>query len=86
VLGTVGKASRVLDLFTREAPEWGVTEAALALEVPRSSAHDLLDTLAQTGLLRRVEGNRYRLGLKLLTLSNAALDSLAVRVQARGVM
>jgi DNA-binding IclR family transcriptional regulator len=86
VLGTVGKASRVLDLFTRETPEWGVTEAALALQVPRSSAHDLLDTLAQTGLLRRVEGNRYRLGLKLLTLSNAALDSLAVRVQARGVM
>jgi DNA-binding IclR family transcriptional regulator len=86
VLGTVGKASRVLDLFTREAPEWGVTETALALEVPRSSAHDLLDTLAQTGLLRRVEGNRYRLGLKLLTLSNVALDSLAVRVQARGVM
>lgn len=86
MLGTVGKASRVLDLFTRAAPEWGVTDTALALEVPRSSAHDLLDTLAQTGLLRRVEGNRYRLGLKLLTLSDAALDSLAVRAQARGVM
>jgi DNA-binding IclR family transcriptional regulator len=86
VLGTVGKASRVLDLFTRESPEWGVTDAALELQVPRSSAHDLLDTLAQTGLLRRVEGNCYRLGLKLLTLSDAALDSLAVRCQARPVM
>jgi DNA-binding IclR family transcriptional regulator len=86
VLGTVGKASRVLDLFTRETPEWGVTDAALALHVPRSSAHDLLDTLAATGLLRRVEGNRYRLGLKLLTLSNAALESHAVRVHAREVM
>jgi DNA-binding IclR family transcriptional regulator len=86
VLGTVGKASRVLDLFTRETPEWGVTDTALELQVPRSSAHDLLDTLAQTGLLRRVEGNRYRLGLKLLTLSDATLDSLAVRGQARGVM
>src|SRR3984957_18286943 len=86
MLGTVGKASRVLDLFTRETPEWGVTDAALALHVPRSSAHDLLDTLAATGLLRRVEGNRYRLGLKLLTLSNAALESHAVRVHAREVM
>jgi IclR family KDG regulon transcriptional repressor len=86
VLGTVGKASRVLDLFTRETPEWGVTDVALELQVPRSSAHDLLDTLAKTGLLRRVDGNRYRLGLKLLTLSDAALDSLAVRGQARGVM
>jgi len=86
LLGTVGKASRLLDLFTGEAPEWGVTDAALALQIPTSSAHDLLDTLAQTGLLRRVEGNRYRLGLKLLTLSSTALESFAVRGHARPVM
>jgi len=86
LLGTVGKASRLLDLFTSETPEWGVTEAALALEIPRSSAHDLLDTLACTGLLRRVEGNRYRPGVKLLCLSSAALDSFAVRGVARPVM
>jgi DNA-binding IclR family transcriptional regulator len=86
VLGTVGKASRVLDLFTNDSPEWGVTEAALALGVPRSSAHDLLDTLASTGFLRRVAGNRYRLGLKLLSLCNTALTSLPVRTAARPVM
>jgi DNA-binding IclR family transcriptional regulator len=86
VLGTVGKASRVLDLFTNDCPEWGVTDAALALGVPRSSVHDLLDTLASTGFLRRVEGNRYRLGLKLLSLSNTALTSLPVRTSARPVM
>ena len=86
MLGTVGKASRLLDLFTGETPEWGVTDAALALQVPRSSAHDLLDTLAQTGLLRRVQGSRYRLGLKLLTLSSTALDSFPVRLHARPVM
>src|SRR3984957_4731259 len=83
MLGTVGKASRLLELFTSETPEWGVTEAALTLGVPRSSAHDLLDTLAWTGLLRRVEGNRYRPGVKLLCLSSAALDSFAVRAAAR---
>jgi DNA-binding IclR family transcriptional regulator len=86
MLGTVGKASRVLDLFTNTSPEWGVTEAALTLGVPRSSAHDLLDTLASTGLVRRVEGNRYRLGLKLLSLSDTALTSLPVRAAARPVM
>lgn len=79
MLGTVGKASRLLDLFTGQTPEWGVTDTALALKVPTSSAHDLLDTLAQTGLLRRVEGNRYRLGLKLVSLSRTALDSFGVR-------
>jgi DNA-binding IclR family transcriptional regulator len=86
LLGTVDKASRVLDLFTNASPEWGVTEAALALGVPRSSAHDLLDTLASTGFLRRVEGNRYRLGLRLLSLCDTALTSLPVRGAARPVM
>lgn len=86
MLGTVGKASRVLDLFTSQRPEWGVTETALALEVPRSSAHDLLSTLADTGLLRRAGGNRYRLGWKLLTLSSTVLDSSDVRTHARPVM
>jgi IclR family transcriptional regulator, KDG regulon repressor len=86
MLGTVGKASRVLDLFTNERPEWGVTETAAALEIPRSSAHDLLATLADTGLLRHVEGSRYRLGWKLLTLSSTVLDTSDVRTHARPVM
>jgi DNA-binding IclR family transcriptional regulator len=86
MLGTVGKASRVLDLFTNERPEWGVTETAGALAIPRSSAHDLLATLAETGLLRHVEGNRYRLGWKLLSLSSTVLDTSDVRTHARPVM
>ncbi len=86
MLGTVGKASRVLDLFTHERPEWGVTETATALDIPRSSAHDLLATLADTGLLRHAECNRYRLGWKLLTLSSTMLDTSDVRTHARPVM
>jgi hypothetical protein len=43
-------------------------------------------TAIGTGLLRRVERNRYRLGLKLLTLSRTALDSFGVREHARPVM
>src|ERR1700685_4045418 len=86
MLGTVGKASRVLDLFTTERPEWGVTETADALGIPRSSAHDLLATLADTGLLRPAECNRYRLGWKLLTLSSTMLDTSDVRTHARPVM
>jgi len=86
VLGTVGKASRVLDLFTSQRPEWGVTETSLELEIPRSSAHDLLATLAETGLLRHAEGNLYRLGWKLLAMSSTVLDTSDVRIHARPVM
>jgi len=86
MLGTIGKASRVLDLFTSQRPEWGVTETSLELEIPRSSAHDLLTTLAETGLLRHAEGNRYRLGWKLLALSSTVLDTSDVRTHAQPVM
>jgi IclR family KDG regulon transcriptional repressor len=86
VLGTVDKAAKVLGLFTPASPEWGVTETAQALEVPRSSAHDLLSSLADTGLLQRAEAGRYRLGWKLLELGQTALGSAPLRAQARPVM
>lgn len=86
MLGTVDKAARVLDLFTPACPEWGVSETAKALGAPRSSAHDLLSTLAGTGLLRRAQPGRYRLGWKLLGLGETVLESSAVRAEARPVM
>jgi DNA-binding IclR family transcriptional regulator len=75
VLGTVEKAARVLALFTDGKPEWGVTEVRHALGVPKSSAHSMLSALAEAGFLDRTEENRYRLGLQMLTLSRAVLDS-----------
>lgn len=85
-MGTVEKAGRVLDLFTPEQPEWGVTDAARALGVPRSSAHDLLASLTEAGLLRNAERGRYRLGLKLVALGRIAGVSSALCAQARPVM
>ena len=46
-LNTVAKVGRVLDLFAPEQPEWGVSEVAEALRIPRSSAHALLASLAK---------------------------------------
>jgi DNA-binding IclR family transcriptional regulator len=86
LLGTVDKAGRVLDLFTTQQPEWGVTETAGALDLPRSSAHDLLATLVETGLLRRSGRNRYQLGWKVLALSRTVLATSNLRVHARPVI
>lgn len=83
MLGTVSKAGRVLELFTSEQPEWGVSELARALEMPKSSAHSLLTTLAETGLLQRTDENRYKLGWRVLALSRTLLDSSDVRIHAQ---
>jgi DNA-binding IclR family transcriptional regulator len=52
MLQTIQKIGPVLDLFTVERPEWGVSEVAGAISVPRSSAHALLSSLVEIGLLQ----------------------------------
>jgi IclR family transcriptional regulator, KDG regulon repressor len=69
MLGSVSKAGRVLDLFTPEDPEWGVSEVASALRIAKSSAHALLATLDDIGLVRRLTDGRYRLGWRILELN-----------------
>lgn len=66
MLRTITKIGPLLDLFSVERPEWGVTETAEALGIPRSSAHGLLTSLAETGLLRSTPRGRYRLGWRFV--------------------
>lgn len=69
MLTTVLKIAPVLWLFTPERPEWRSTDIARALDMPKSSAHSLVKTMAEIGLLAHSDGGRYRLGWALLTLS-----------------
>ncbi|MEZ5116537.1 MAG: IclR family transcriptional regulator [Candidatus Nanopelagicales bacterium] len=68
MLQTIQKIGPLLDLFTIEHPEWGVSEAAEALGVPRSSAHALMTSLVDTGLLTTSGRGRYRLGWRIVEL------------------
>jgi IclR family transcriptional regulator, KDG regulon repressor len=77
-LNTVKKIGPVLDLFTPEQPEWRMTDIARALNTPKSSAHALVSTLAEIGLLSVGPSGRYRLGLGLLSLSERVRASLDI--------
>ncbi|MGD9734354.1 MAG: IclR family transcriptional regulator [Solirubrobacterales bacterium] len=82
-LSTIAKAGDLLDLFDGSRSELGVSEAAGRLGLPKSSAHDLLAALAETGLLERTERGRYRLGWRVLALSRAMLETSELRRSAR---
>jgi DNA-binding IclR family transcriptional regulator len=86
MLQTIEKASEVLALFDREHPEWGVREVAEALGLAKSSAHDLLTSLEQVGLLGKNDEGRYRLGWRLVTLSETLLATTELRREARPIM
>jgi DNA-binding IclR family transcriptional regulator len=86
MLQTIEKASEVLALFDREHSEWGVREVAEALGLAKSSAHDLLASLEQVGLLGKNDEGRYRLGWRLVMLSETLLATTELRREARPIM
>ena len=86
MLQTIQKAGELLALYDREHTEWGVREVATRLKVAKSSAHDLMSSLAKLGFLHKTEDNRYRLGWRLVTLSETLLATTELRKEARPVL
>ncbi len=86
MLQTIEKAGQVLALYDQEHTEWGVREVAEKLDLAKSSAHDLLASLAQVGLLGKTAEGRYRLGWRLVDLGETLLATTELRREARPVM
>jgi DNA-binding IclR family transcriptional regulator len=86
MLRTLGRAARVLDLFTVDCPEWGATAVAHELQIAKSQAHELLFSLSDGGLLRRVGAGRYRLGWRIVALNSVLVEtSDLLRLAAPGM-
>jgi len=75
MLSTLGRAGKVLDLFSVHAPEWGATAVAHELQIAKSQAHELLVSLAVAGLLQRVGMGRYRLGWRIVALNAVLVET-----------
>lgn len=80
--GVLAKALRLLDLFTRARPEWRAADAARALDLPVSTAHRLMQELADTGYLIRTR-HGYRLGIAAVRLGERALATYELRLGVR---
>jgi DNA-binding IclR family transcriptional regulator len=83
---TVEKVSQILNLFSAENPEWGVSEVSRALGISKSAASELMSTMEAGKLLRRTSRRRYRLGWRLLGLSQTLLETTEFRTEAREVL
>jgi DNA-binding IclR family transcriptional regulator len=85
-LSTVEKAIDLLFHLHAERAPRGVTAVGRALDLPKSSAHRLLSTLARRGLLERDERGRYCPGIGLVALGLGVLESEPVVAAARPVL
>lgn len=82
MLSTVTKAGQVLDVFTPERPEWGVTEVATQPGLSKSNAHELLASLASIDLLQRTPRARYRLGWRVVAMAGGLAEATMLRKHA----
>jgi DNA-binding IclR family transcriptional regulator len=85
-VASVARATALLDALAASEHGLGVNELARRIEVNASTASRLLATLLEAGLVTRVDGGPYRLGLKILTLSDRVLAQLDVRELARPLL
>jgi DNA-binding IclR family transcriptional regulator len=81
---SVGRALEILELLAQSKRGLTLSDVTRKLALPKSSVHILLKTLEATGYLKtnRVSG-KYHFGVKLISLSNTALENLDLREQAR---
>jgi IclR family transcriptional regulator, KDG regulon repressor len=76
----------ILELVT--ASQKGLSNADLSrrLNIPKSSASYILRVLEKRGYLNREESGKYRIGLKLVSLTSGALTHLDFREIAKPIM
>jgi IclR family acetate operon transcriptional repressor len=82
-VASVVRALALLDEVARSDSGVGVNELARRIGVNASTASRLLGTLEDGGLVERSPEGPYRLGLKLVALSDRVLGQLDVRERAR---
>ncbi len=65
-VSSLAKALHVLECFTVDEPELGITEIATKLGIGKSNAHNIISTYCQMGYLQQMPNRKYALGYKLL--------------------
>jgi len=83
----VERAMQILSAFEGERAGQGISEIAQATGLPKATAHRIIMTLFNTGFLERTaDGEKFRLGLRMLGLGLGALRHLDVRRAAQPYM
>ena len=79
-LKSLAKSLAVLDCFSVENNELGVTELSKMLGLYKSNVHNILSTFEDCGyIVKNKENGKYRLGLKILQLSHIVSSSIEQR-------
>ncbi|MBF7097828.1 IclR family transcriptional regulator [Alkalibacter mobilis] len=63
------KAMKILECFSVNTPELGITQIAEKLDLSKSNVHNIVSTFAQMGYLEQQPNGKYSMGFKVLEFS-----------------
>lgn len=86
-LETGDRILRIMECFTLDKPEWGVSELSEHLQVYKSVVHRALVTLENRGFVKQnPENQKYSLGIKLFELGMIVASQINIRSLAKPIM
>lgn len=71
-----------MSVFTPSEPRLTLAEISKRLDIPKSTAHNLLTTLQSRGFIEKVEDDHYALGTSLVALTQAVRVNVELRDRA----
>lgn len=87
IIQSIDRALQVVELFSLEKPEWGVTEISKALNIYKSNVHNVLTTLAERGfIIKDSRTDKYKLGIKFFELGSVVIKNMNLRKIAHPYM
>lgn len=82
MIGSVAKALDILTLFSKAHPVLPLAEISRRLDMPKSTAHHLLTTLASYGFIEQTDEGAYALGRSIIPLTQHVLVNVELRDRA----
>lgn len=73
---TLQKAMQVLECFSIETPQLGITQIAQMLNMNKSNVHNIVSTFVDLGYMDKLDNGKYTIGLKILEYSFLVNENL----------
>jgi DNA-binding IclR family transcriptional regulator len=86
MIRAVGRALAIFDAFDNEHLSLSLQEIAERIQMPKTTAFRLVNTLDRAGFLIRMDNQQYCLSLKLARLGGLVRSTLSIRDVARPIM
>jgi len=82
MVNSVLKAIDIISLFSPDEPRLALAEISRRLELPKSTAHNLLNTLLSRGFVEKVDNDHYALGAAIIALTQSVRVNVELRDRA----